>query len=252
MKKEEITLKNTKAEILDALNAALEREKKLSTVKSNPEKEEEKKKIEKAIDNSKENVSKNIFSNELIQKFNDLEIAIKAEEERLQNLYGVDKELSSLVTTMNAAKDVMAKLEEDKKNKTEELNNNIKELEEEYKTKTEELKKEYEIEAKNLKMLRDRENEEYNYKLKRDREISNNKWEDEKKLREKTLSIKEEETNKLLEEAKKQENHIKELETKVEEIPNLLIKEYALQHQLIPIEFMPQFILNRYKMLLTY
>ena len=39
---------------------------------------------------------------------------------------------------MNAAKDVMAKLEEDKKNKTEELNNNIKELEEEYKTKTEE------------------------------------------------------------------------------------------------------------------
>ncbi len=84
MKKEEITLKNAKAEILYALNAALEREKKLSTVKSNPEKEEEKKKIEKAIDNSKENVSKNIFSNELIQIFNDLEIAIKAEEEILK------------------------------------------------------------------------------------------------------------------------------------------------------------------------
>ena len=31
MKKEEITLKNTKAEILDALNEALEREKKLVT-----------------------------------------------------------------------------------------------------------------------------------------------------------------------------------------------------------------------------
>ena len=33
MKKEEITLKNTKAEILEALNEALEREKNMSKVK---------------------------------------------------------------------------------------------------------------------------------------------------------------------------------------------------------------------------
>ena len=41
MKKEEITLKNTKAEILEALNEALEREKELEKVKYNPQKEEE-------------------------------------------------------------------------------------------------------------------------------------------------------------------------------------------------------------------
>ena len=34
VKKEEITLKNTKAEILEALNAALEREKKLEKIKT--------------------------------------------------------------------------------------------------------------------------------------------------------------------------------------------------------------------------
>ena len=46
MKKEEITLKNTKQEILDALNAALEREKNNAKIKSNPEGEE---KIRKEI-----------------------------------------------------------------------------------------------------------------------------------------------------------------------------------------------------------
>lgn len=36
MENEKITLKNTKTEILDALNAALEREKNMSKIKSNP------------------------------------------------------------------------------------------------------------------------------------------------------------------------------------------------------------------------
>ena len=38
MKKEEITLKNTKAEILDALNEALEREKNMEKIKYEPDK----------------------------------------------------------------------------------------------------------------------------------------------------------------------------------------------------------------------
>lgn len=46
MKNEEITLKNTKSEILDALNAALEREKNMMSIKSNPQKEEKEKNVE--------------------------------------------------------------------------------------------------------------------------------------------------------------------------------------------------------------
>ena len=48
MKKEEITLKNTKAEILEALNEALEREKVINKTKSNPEKEEKERKVKQA------------------------------------------------------------------------------------------------------------------------------------------------------------------------------------------------------------
>ena len=47
-KQEEITLKNTKSEILDALNAALEREKNLAKMKYEPEKEQEKKESRKS------------------------------------------------------------------------------------------------------------------------------------------------------------------------------------------------------------
>lgn len=227
MKNEEITLKNTKAEILEALNAALEREKDMAKVKYEPEKEEKAKKIEKAIQVSKENVEKKIFSEEFNNKFRDLEIAIEAEEEKLKELYGIEKELNNFVVVINAGKDYMVELEYNKKIRTEELNNNIKELEETYKAKKEELEKEYEVNAKRLKTERDREIEEYNYKLKREREISNNKWEDEKLQRENDLSKKEKEINELLEEATANAKNVKELEEKVNNIPTLLDKEYT-------------------------
>ena len=226
MKNEEISLKNTKAEILDALNAALEREKNMAKVKYEPEKEEKAKKVEKAIETSKENVDKKIFSEELNNKFKDLELAIEAEEEKLKNLYGIEKELNNLVVVINAGKDYMNDLEYSKKEKTEELNNNIKELEKVYQTKKDELNQEDEQYAKKLKIERDRELEEYNYKTKREREISNNKWEDEKKEREINLAKKESELNKLLDEASENAEHLKELEDKVKDIPDLLEKEY--------------------------
>ena len=105
MKKQEITLKNTKAEILEALNEALEREKDLQKVKYEPEKEEKQRKQEKAIEETRENVEQKIFSDELNSKFENLEIAIKAEEEKLKELYGIEKELSNLVVVVNAGKD---------------------------------------------------------------------------------------------------------------------------------------------------
>ena len=92
MKKEEITLKNTKAEILEALNQALEREKNINKTKSDPQKEELERKKKESISESKENIKQNIFSDELITKFKNLEMAIEALEEKLKNLYGLEGE----------------------------------------------------------------------------------------------------------------------------------------------------------------
>ncbi len=226
MKKEEITLKNTKAEILEALQDALEREKNANMMKANPVKEERDKKVEKAVESSKKSVEQNIFSTELINKFKDLEIAIEAEEQKLQELYGIEKEMSQLTLVVNAGKDCIASIEAKKEQETAKLNEELQKLEEEFRQKKDLLQKEYEARTKELKLERERDQEEYNYKTKREREISNNKWEDEKKKRESELANMTTEAEQLLADAKSKEKYLKELETKVEEIPALLNKEY--------------------------
>ena len=207
---------------MEALNEALERKKNIQQVKYEPEKEEKTQKEKQAIEETRENVEQKIFSEELNNKFISLETAIKAEEEKLKELYGIEKELSNLVVVVNAGKDYVAKLNSEKEEKEKEINTNIELLEEEYQAKKEELQKEYDLKAKNLKMEREREAEEYNYKTKREREISNNNWEDEKLKREKILSEKEQKAEELLKEAEEKTEHIKELEEKVEKIPELL------------------------------
>ena len=236
MKKDEITLKNTKQEILDALNAALEREKNIAKIKSDPAQEEKERKIKAAVEETQKNVDSNIFSNELINKFRDLELAIQAEEEKLKNLYDIDKELFNLTLVMNAGKEAIAELEKKKDIATNDLEEKIKNLENEYKVKTETLNKEYELKIKTLKIERDREEEEYNYKINRDRTISNNEWEDEKKNRESVLKAMEEETKKTLDEVKNKENLLKELQAKVDDTPNLLLKESDKTRKEITIE----------------
>jgi len=84
-KNDEITLKNTKQEILDALNEALEIEKNAKSVKYEPEKEAEKVKKKTAIEETRKNADNNVFSEELNRKFKDLEIALDAEEEKLNS-----------------------------------------------------------------------------------------------------------------------------------------------------------------------
>ena len=226
MKKEEITLKNTKQEILDALNEALLREKNSAKTKSNPVLEEKERKVNEAVQETKKNVDDNVFSENLIKKFKDLELAIATEEEKLKNLYGVEQELSNLTLAVNASKDIITELEDRKKRETIKIEGEIKDLEEEFNRKSKELSKEYDLKSQSLKVERERETEEYEYKIKRERELDKNAWEDEKKIREANLKAKEEEANKLLIDAKEKEKYIAELETKVADIPNLLIKEY--------------------------
>lgn len=226
MKKEEMTIKNTKAELLDALNEALEREKNLMKAKSDPIKEEKQKVVEKAIECARVNVEQNIFSEELNKKFKDLELAIKSEEDKLKELYGVSKELNNLTLIINASKDYQIELEKKKEEETKKVQEEINDLENQYKTKKEELEKEYDLISKNLKLTRDREVEEYNYKLKRDREIENNKWEDEKRIRLAKIKEQEDETKKLLDDAKTKTEEFNNLTKQVADIPTLMDKEY--------------------------
>ena len=223
---EEITSKNTKAEIFEALQEALKREKELSKIKSNPIKEEKQVHIKDVVEKTKINVEQNIFSVELNNKFKDLEEAIILEEERLKNLYGLEKEMQDITVAVNAGKDCIIKIEAEKQEKLREFESKIKDLENTFKQKSIDLQNEYDEKSKCLKVERERDIEEYTYKLKRDREKENNCWEDEKIKREAELAKKEKETEELYNDASSKVDYLKELEEKVSQIPELLKIEY--------------------------
>ena len=67
-------------------------------------------------------------------------------------------------------------IENNKKIKMQELNDEIKELEIKYNQKSKELQEQYDEMSNKLKIDREREKEEYEYNTKREREISENKW----------------------------------------------------------------------------
>ena len=223
----EVTLKNTKAEIMDALSAALERENEAKRLKANPVAEEKKKEEKRVVESTRKAVEQNIFSQELIDKFNELEKAIAVEETRLSELYGVEKELQNLTLAVNAGKDVIESIESDKKTQTAALQDVIQALKDDYAQKNENLRMEYDTRSKALKTERDREAEEFEYKQKRERTLENNKWEDSKSAREAALAEKEERAAQVMAEAQGKADYVAELEEKVSGIPALIEKEIA-------------------------
>ena len=233
MSDNKITLKNTKSEILNALDAALKRAETAEMGKLNPEKEEKTKIEKKAVESAKKSIEQNIFSKELNDKFNDLQIAITTEETRLKELYEVGQELQKLALVIEAGKDCIAKIEIEKSEKETDMRKNLENLNNEFAEKNNNLKFEHDSYMKALKMERTRENEEFQYNLKRTRGKEDNLWEDKKSERESELSKRENIAKDLLSDAESKIEYIKELEEKVTNIPQLLQSERETCEELL-------------------
>ncbi|MBP3284476.1 MAG: hypothetical protein J6M02_03135 [Clostridia bacterium] len=88
-----------------------------------------------------------------------MEKAIAVEEEKLKNLYGIEKELQNIVLVINAGKESISRVENEKKIRTEEIISELQLLEDTFKRKNAELQKEFDDKSKQLKIERERENE---------------------------------------------------------------------------------------------
>ena len=222
---QEITMKNTKAEMLDALNSALSRAKAAESSKLNPIKMEKEKVEKKAIESAKASVEQNIFSTELINKFKDLQSAINTEESRLQELYGVSSELQKLAFVIESGRERQAQIDAENGAKIENATQSLDNLRMDYIQKKSELQEEYDMLTKKLKIERTREAEEFQYNLRREREKETFAWDDEKSARESELAKKEALAAAMLEEVNAKIEHIKTLESEVENIPILIESE---------------------------
>ncbi|MCL1803986.1 MAG: hypothetical protein FWG30_10225 [Eubacteriaceae bacterium] len=223
----EMTMKNTKAEILDALSAALSRAQAAEKGRLDPIKTEKAQTEKRVVASAKEAVEQNIFSVELNNKFKDLQAAITVEETRLNELYSVSTELQKLTLIIEAGRERQEQIESENSEKLESARIALELLKTEHSEKKAELQEEYDSITKKLKTDRAREAEEFGYSLKREREKENNAWEDVKAAREAALQNKEEKAAAMLAEAEAKAEYVKSLESKVEGIADLVDKEKA-------------------------
>ena len=122
------------------------------------------------MESTKKAVDQNIFSKELNEKWGDLQAAIAAEESRLQELYGVGREVQKLALAIEAGRDRIAAIEVEKTEKEAAAKQTLDNLKTEYEQKSAELQTENDTYLKKVKVERTRENEEYLYNLTRTRE----------------------------------------------------------------------------------
>ncbi len=250
---EEITMKNTKKEMLELIEKLKNEKNNKEKENLNPEKikEETKKAViiensDKAIDSSlttqihqlKVSINKELstLSDKLeteAEKYENLKKGIEIKEAELQEIYGVEKDATELAIILEAQKITREEFQSEMKQKQDHLENELTEkkerLENEIKAINEKWEKEkldhqfLEKEAKiNLEKERKRENEEYEYQLNRKRQLEENKLTDELEELEKDLALKKEEFEKNYQEKtlalNKREKNIAEREIKIQDL----------------------------------
>lgn len=231
----EVTMKSTKAEIMEAYKAAVEKLEKKEGMIDDPVKEAVTKRKEEVIASANVTAKESIFNPEIIKKYNDLIEAIKIKQFELDELYGLEAKANSMAAMINAYKEKNEELKERQAEKEAAFDSEMNERKNAIEAEIETLKQHkqeildsIDVEAKRItdeiNLKRSREEDEYTYNLRRMRKTENDKWNDEKATREKELALREDVATEKEAKLKAQEDYIKELEEKVNEIPTLIAK----------------------------
>lgn len=228
-----INAKSTKAEIMEAYMAQKNQLDKLMAAKDDPVAQEKVRKQKATLDSAAEIAGAGILNDTIVKQYNDICEAVEIKTAELNNLYGIEAELNTLIALVNAHKDKVHELDEEYKQLRTEAEKNLQDAKAAIKDEIDALNKEKaetlaairkessELKTQ-LKQERQREEEEYTYNRDRSRKIAENEWADKEAEKRKELeawdnSIEERELAVI-----EQENHINELEQKVSEIPSLL------------------------------
>lgn len=218
----EVTLKNNKQEIFDALKRAQEQLKELSSKKINPEDEKKQKELDNAVISADESLLEDYVSPEILQKYKDVKLAVEAKQNELEQLYGVEAILQKIAVAHNAHQEFLHKLSVEAKQARSEHEEFLLKLSKERDAKVAEHNEEEEQYKKDIKIARAREESEYTYETSRKHKEENDKWNDEVAKREKDMRARENALAELEEAMEKRQNEIKALEDKVAEIPTIV------------------------------
>lgn len=229
----EINAKSTKAEIMEVYMAQKKQLDKLMAAKDNPVAQEKVKKQEATLDSAAEIAGAGILNDVIVKQYNDICDAVEIKKAELHNLYEIETELNTLVALINAHKDKAHELDEQYKMSKAEAEKNLLDkkaiIEEEIsilnKEKVETLatiRKEATELKTQLKQERQREEDEYTYNRDRTRKIAEDDWADEAAKKRKELEAWDSSIEVRELAVIEQENHIEELEQRVDKIHSLI------------------------------
>ena len=108
----EITMKSTKAEIMEAYKAAVEKLDTRDRMIDDPAKEAAKAKKVEVIESADKTAKEDIFNPEIIKKYNDLTEAIEIKQLELDELYGIETKANAMAAMINAYKEKNEELKE--------------------------------------------------------------------------------------------------------------------------------------------
>lgn len=206
-----VTKSSTKDVIYAAYQDALKELEAAKSTTFDPNAIKAAKEKETTLKNAKSIVEMNILNEEIVSKYKDLEKAIEIKSAELQEYYGIEKEVDSILALIEAKKAIESELDCDYAVKENEWQNKIADLKNEYAETAADLKKE-----------RKREEEEYAYNLKRSRQVENDKWADEKAEREAKLKAREDAVTAREEICANQEASFEEAQKVISEIPETI------------------------------
>jgi len=243
IKPKELSMSNTKKEMLDVYNILLKQLQEKREAELKPEKKiEEKKKREvvemaealssegvvNEIGNLKLEIGKRLTHisdglEEEVIKYKKIQEAIKIKDEELKELYDIERSAETLAALIEAQNQKRQEFDSEMDARKEELNREIQAIREDWGKE----KKEHEAEIKERDAAeakkREREKEEYGYSFRREQQLAKDKFEDEKEKTEKEIQLKKEQMEKDLTEREKavaeREEELGELQKKVIAFP---------------------------------
>lgn len=208
-KEEEISVRNTKQEIIKAYHevvAALKTKGKEllkpDLIKEEKQKQETVAQVDAMTDNKiAEDIQKlkNHFGEALAEiseklqseseKYTQIKKAIVFKEKELKDLYGIEVEAETLAALIETHKEKKALLTEDFEREKSRLNGEIGETRQKWQLEKEGYETELAEKKQEQKKKREREEEEYSYKIKRERELEQNRFNDEQARLNKELTL---------------------------------------------------------------
>ena len=136
----EITMKSTKAEIMEAYKAAVEKLDTRDRMIDDPAKEAAKAKNVEVIESADKTAKEDIFNPEIIKKYNDLTEAITMKQIELDDLYGIEAKANAMAAMINAYKEKNEELKEAQAAKEAEIEAELGEKKDTLKAEIEALK----------------------------------------------------------------------------------------------------------------